>query len=140
MTVTFSALSSQGEILVVEQSAMVGGIIVSTARQLRLSRVKLATNIRAAQQLLEQQVYSGLIVSHNDEAPALALLQNLRTGKYKSPAEIPVAVTVTECGADLANMLRTYLVRRILLKPFKVRDVILTIGKLDEGFLPESST
>lgn len=121
----------QGEILVVEQASMVGGIIVSTARQLKLSRVKLATNIRSAHQLLEQQVFSGLILSLNDEAPALALLQNLRNGKYKSLADIPVAVTTTECGVNMANTLRDYLVRRILLKPFKVRDVILTISLLE---------
>ncbi|MBU0588762.1 MAG: histidine kinase [Gammaproteobacteria bacterium] len=136
MTAPFSASSSLGEILVVEQSAMVGGIIVATARELKLSRVKLATNIRAAQQLLEQQVFSGVIISLNDEAQALALLQNLRIGRYRSPSEVPVAVTATECGVELANKLGKYMVRRILLKPFKVRDVILTISKLDEGFSP----
>lgn len=127
--------SLHGEILVVEQAAMVGGIIVSTSRQLKLARVKLATNIRSAQQLLEQQVFSGLIISLNDEASALALLQNLRIGKYRSLADIPVAVTATECGVELANTLRSFLVRRVLLKPFKVRDVILTISMLDGGTL-----
>lgn len=119
------------DILIVEQAAMVGGIIVTTARQLRLPAVRLATSIRAAQQLLEQQQFSALIVSLNEEGPALELVQNLRSGKYKTLADIPVAVTTTACGVDLAQSLRSLLVRRILLKPFKVRDVILTINMLE---------
>ncbi len=125
--------SHKKDILVVEQAAMVGGIIVSTARQLKLPNVRLTTSIHGAQQLLEQHAFSGLIASLNDEAPALTLLQNLREGTYRTPANTPVAVTATECGVDLANALRGLLVRRVLLKPFKVRDVVLTIQMLDGG-------
>lgn len=63
-------VAPQGDILIVEQAATVGGIIVSTARQLRLPGVRLATSIRAAQLLLEQHTFSALIVSLNEEGPA----------------------------------------------------------------------
>ena len=122
----------KGDILIVEQAAMVGGIIVSTARQLRLPGVRLATSTRAAQLLLEQHAFSALIVSLNEEGPALEMIQNLRSGKYRTLADSPVAVTTTACGLDLAQSLRGFLVRRILLKPFKVRDVILTISMLGD--------
>ncbi len=121
-----------GDILVVEQTTIVGSIIVSTARELKLPRVRLATSVRSAQLLLEQQPFSGLILSLNDENPALDLLQKLRTGAYKTAANVPVAVTATACGVELANALRGHFVRRILLKPFKVRDVILTIQRLED--------
>ena len=120
------------EILIVEQAAMVGGIIVSTARQLKLPGVRLATSIRAGQLLLEQHTFGALIVSLNEEAPALELVKSLRSGRYRTLAEAPVAVTATACGLELAQALRGFFVRRILLKPFKVRDVILTIGLLNE--------
>ncbi|APW41204.1 hypothetical protein [Rhodoferax saidenbachensis] len=123
----------QRDILVVEQAAMVGSIIVSTARQLNMPNVRLATSIRGAQQLLEQHAFSGLIASLNDEAPALEMIQNLRDGQYRTAANVPLAVTATACGVDLANSLRGFLVRRVLLKPFKVRDVILTIRLLQDG-------
>ncbi len=125
-------MTMMGEILVVEQTTIVGSIIVSTARELKLPRVRLATSIRAAQILLEQQSFGGLIVSLNDEQPALELLEKLRTGAYRTPANVPVAVTTTACGVELAHALRGHFVRRILLKPFKVRDVILTIQRLDD--------
>ncbi len=121
-----------GEFLVVEQTAMVGGIIVSTVRELKLPRVRLATSIRSAQVLLSQQPFCGLIISLNEEAPALDLLQKLRTGGYKTAANVPVAVTATACGVELATALRGHFVRRILLKPFKGRDVILTIQRLED--------
>lgn len=121
----------QHDILIVEQAAMVGGIIVSTARQLKLPGVRLATSVRAAQLLLEQHTFSALIVSLNEEGPALELVQNLRGGKYRTLADAPIAVTATACGVELAQLLRGFFVRRILLKPFKVRDVVLTIGMLD---------
>lgn len=119
-----------GDILVVEQAALVGSIIVSTARELKMPRVRLATSIRAAEQLLLHHPFSGLILSLNDEPAALALIQNLRNGTYKTLANVPVAVTTTACSAELANVLRGFLVCRILLKPFKVRDVIMTIRML----------
>lgn len=123
----------QHDILILEQAAMVGGIIVSTARQLKLPGVRLATSVRAAQLLLEQHTFSALIVSLNEEGPALELLQNLRGGKYRTLADTPIAVTATACGVELAQALRGFFVRRILLKPFKVRDVIVTISMLDSN-------
>jgi CheY-like chemotaxis protein len=125
--------ASRNDILVVEQTAMVGSIIVSTARELKLPNVRLATSVRVAQQFLEQHSFSGLIASLNDEAPALEMIQSLRAGQYRTSANIPVAVTATECGVDLANTLRGFLVRRVLLKPFKVRDVVLTIRMLQDS-------
>lgn len=110
-------MKMMGEILVVEQTTIVGSIIVSTARELKLPRVRLATSIRAAQILLEQQTFGGLIVSLNDEHPALELLEKLRTGAYRTSTNVPVAVTTTACGVELAHALRSHFVRRILLKP-----------------------
>lgn len=117
-------------ILLVEQSAMVGNIIVSTARQLELPAVHLVTSIRSAQQQLQTHVYAGLIVALDDEAPALQLLDDLRTGSFKSFSDTAVAITAAACDVPLAKRLKVLDVRRILLKPFKIRDVISTIDVL----------
>lgn len=61
--------------------------------------------------LLEQHIFSALIVSLNEEGP--------------------VAVSATACGVELAQSLHSFFVRGILLKPFKVREVILIISLLD---------
>lgn len=124
--------SQPHDILLVEQSAMVGNIIVSTARQLNMPKVRLVTSIRSAQQQLETQSFSGMITSLEDEAAALVLIQDLRGAAFKSHADTPVAITAALCDVHLAHRLKVLDVRRVLLKPFKIRDVISTIELLTQ--------
>ena len=115
------------ESLLVEQSTMVGSIIVSTARQLGLRPVRLVTNIRTARRLMEIQAFDGLITSLDDEEETLQLIQNIRDGVSLCATETPVAITTAQCDAQLARRIKVLNVRRILLKPFKIRDLVLTI-------------
>ena len=120
------------EILLVERSTMVGNIIVSTARQLGLRPVRLVANCRSAHQSMEHHAFDGVITSLEDEEEALQLLQGLREGAFKSLANIPVAITTAQCDAALALRVKELHVRRILLKPFKIRDLITTIQMLTQ--------
>ncbi len=115
------------EILLIEQSAMIGNIIVSTARQLGLQPIRLVTSSRGALQFMENQVFAGLITSLDDEEGALALIQKLRDGNFKSRPNTPLAITAGQCSAELANRIKLFNARRILLKPFKIRDLVATI-------------
>ena len=126
------------EILLIEQSAMIGNIIVSTARQLGLQPIRLVTSSRGALQLMENQVFAGLITSLDDEAAALALIQRLRDGKFKSPSNTPIAITTGQCSAELANRIKLFNARRILLKPFKIRDLVTTIEILASAPSPSA--
>jgi DNA-binding response OmpR family regulator len=118
------------EILLIEQSAMVGSIIVSTARQLGLRPVRLVNNSRTARRLMEVQAFDGLIAALDDEEETLQLIQNLRDGVSMSSRETPVAITTAQCDAQLAHRIKILNVRRILLKPFKIRDLVFTIEVL----------
>ena len=60
----------------------------------------------------------------------VTLLAQVREGPWLCPMDTPVAVTVDHCDADLALQLRGLNVRRVLLKPFKVKGVIETITGL----------
>ena len=126
------------EILLVEHSAMIGNIIVSTARQLGLQPIRLVTSSRGALQFMENQVFAGLITSLDDEAAALALIQRLRDGKFKSPSNTPIAITTGQCSAELANRIKLINARRILLKPFKIRDLVTTIEILASAPSPSA--
>ena len=127
-----SATQLNHEILLVERSAMVGSIIVSTARQLGLRPVRLVTSIRSAQHYLGNQAFDGVITSLDEEDEALLLIQMLRGGYFKSGVETPVAITTALCDAPTANRIKALDVRRILLKPFKIRDLVTTIEMLTE--------
>ena len=118
------------EILLIEQSAMVGSIIVSTARQLGLRPVRVVNNSRTARRLMELQAFDGLIASLHEEEETLQLIQNVRDGVSLSPPETPVAITTALCDAPLAHRIKMLNVRRILLTPFKIRDLVATIEML----------
>lgn len=121
----------KGRILLVEPSSLSGGIIVATARQLNLAAVHLVSSVRSAQQKLDQEDFSGVIVSLEEDHDAVLLIEKLRNTQFSAVNPlVPIAVITSSINASLALKLKVLDVRRVLLKPFKVRDVITTIQML----------
>lgn len=118
------------DILLVEPSSLTGSIIVATARQLNLPPVRQVNSVRMAQQRLVHQDFGGIIVSLEEQQEAVALLEQVRNNALAVNADVPVAVTTTQVDASSAVQMKALQVRRVLLKPFKVRDVIATIEML----------
>jgi len=114
-------------ILLVEKNHLVGSVIALTARQLNLAIVRKAASINNAQQYLGHEVFSGLITTIDDEATDLKFLYELRNASFKASPDMPVVIITPSCDEELAERLKMLQVSRILLKPFKVRDVISTI-------------
>ena len=129
------SVARKQEILLIEPNAMVGSIILNTVRQLNLRPIKVATTCKSALTFLENQAYCGLIATLNEQEFALDMLKRLRQGEFKSSPNLPVAVTTLACGTALATQMKELEVRRILLTPFKIRDLIATI----EGLLPATA-
>lgn len=124
-------LVGKGRILLVEPSSLSGGIIVATARQLSLSAVHLVSSVRSAQQKLDQEDFSAVIVSLEEDKDAVLLIEKLRNTQFSAVnPSVPIAVITSSINASLALQLKVLDVRRVLLKPFKVRDVITTIQML----------
>jgi len=118
------------DILLIEPSSMTGGIIVATARQLALAHVRQVNSVRSAEAQLQSRPITCMIVSLDEQAEAVELLRKVRAAEFSVPAEIPVAITTAQVDAITAEQLKALRVRRILLKPFKVRNVITTIEML----------
>lgn len=114
-------------ILLVEKNHMVGSVIALTARQLNLATVRKAATINNAQQYLGNEIFSGLITTIDDEAADLKFLYELRNASYNAAPDMPIVIITPTCDEELAERLKILQVSRILLKPFKVRDVISTI-------------
>jgi len=125
---------SPQDILLIEPSSLTGSIIVSTARQLNLPAVRQVNSVRMAQQRLTHQDFAGVIVSIDEqEQEAIALLEQVRNDTLAVSASVPVAVTTTQVDASTAVKMKALQVRRVLIKPFKVRDVIATIALLKDA-------
>ena len=120
-------------ILLVEPSSLTGSIIVATARQLNLSPVYLVSSVRSAEQRLSQEDFFAIIVSLEEDRDAVNLIERLRNEHFTSVnSKIPIAVITSSVNATMAMEMKILDVRRVLLKPFKVRDVITTIQMLQQ--------
>jgi DNA-binding response OmpR family regulator len=127
-----SSASVHPPILLLEPSSLTASIIVSTARQLNLPTVRQVSSVRTAQQHLMAQGFSGVIVSLDEANEVVALLEQVRDARFTVDAQVPVAVTTAQVDASTAVKMKALQVRRVLLKPFKVREVIATIGLLKD--------
>jgi CheY-like chemotaxis protein len=122
-------------ILLVEPAHLLRRTVSLTVRSLGTAEVTEAAAYPLAHQLSERRVFDAAVVAVEwpqpvDACRGLTLIQQFRSGDSASPASIPIAVLVESCDAELLQVLRACGVARILIKPFRVRDVIDTIDRM----------
>jgi hypothetical protein len=118
------------ELLLVEPQFLLRRTVAAVARELRLAHPKELTTIEQAATLVSLQAFDALFLSLDEEAAALALMERVRHGETRCAASIPIAVTAAACGTQLALRLKQLEVRRLVLRPFKVKGVLDAIATL----------
>jgi hypothetical protein len=118
------------ELLLVEPQFLLRRTVAAVARDMRLANPKELTTIEQAESLVSFHAYDALFLSLDEEAAALEFMSRVRHGDTKCPADIPIAVTAAACGAPLALRLKHLEVRRLILRPFKVKGVLDAIAAL----------
>ncbi len=121
--------------LVVEPDGVTRSTIAAVVRELDLAQVHQASSISMGTQMLMDLVVDALVLSLADNDAALDLLIRLRAGEFPSKAGIPVVVMAKACDGALALRLKELVVSRLLLSPFRIRDVVQTL----EALVPDSS-
>jgi CheY-like chemotaxis protein len=127
---TIAAAARRPALLIVEPDFLLRRTVAGVVRELALAEVHEATGVEAATRQLAEQPFEALLLALDDDGAAIELLRRLRRGALRSPPALPVAVTATACDAGLALRLKELDVKRVLLKPFKVKGVIDTIAGL----------
>jgi len=117
-------------LLWLEPDGLVRGTVVAVCRDLELAQVIPVTSSQQALKVMRQTEVSACVLSLSEREPALDIISRLRNGEFRSSAELPVAVTSGSADAALAQVLKSLCVRRMLLKPFKIRDSIITVESL----------
>jgi DNA-binding NarL/FixJ family response regulator len=125
-----AALSQVPNVLLVDSDNTVRGTVASVCRDLNVAQVAQATSVALGEQWLKTGSLNGLVLSLGEEAAALALLTKLRGGGFPCGPDVAVVVMAHACTPDLAKQLKQFGVRRLLLQPFKLRDVIETLEQL----------
>lgn len=127
-------------LLLVEPQSLIRSTVVSVARELRLPQIDETASVELASQRMARVRYDGLVLSLEDEARALLLLERLRTGQLASAPDLPVIVMSPGCSTELALRMKQLEVSRLLLKPFKVRTLLESIEAVAEQALQRMET
>lgn len=126
--------------LVVEPDGVVRSTVAAVVRELELAQVHQAASVPLGTQVLNESAVDALVLSLADTDAALDLLTRLRAGEFASRADIPVVVLAPACDGPLALRLRQLEVLRLLLTPFKIRDVVQTLESLAPEPASDAST
>lgn len=118
------------QVLLIEPDGLLRGTVASVCRELQLVRLQQATTIAQGEKWMQGNVDHGLLLSLAEREAALALLARLRGGELACEPEIPVVVMVRGADADLVVRLKELNVRRLLLQPFRLRDVVHTLEQI----------
>lgn len=124
--------------LLVEPATLLRRTVSLTARTLGVAHVHEAASYLLATRLLKEQAFDGALIAI-DGAPggenehALALLDEVRGGNTASKAGMPIAVMVGQCDATLLGALQARGVSRILIKPFRARNLIDAFADLGKA-------
>lgn len=118
------------ELLLVEPQFLLRRTVAAVARDLRLANPRELTTIEQAGTLVSLHAFDALFLSLDEEAAALALMSRVRDGQTRCAPGVPIAVTAAACDTPLALRLKQLEVRRLVLRPFKVKGVLDAIAAL----------
>ncbi|MCK9686255.1 hypothetical protein [Scleromatobacter humisilvae] len=118
------------ELLLVEPQFLLRRTVAAVARDMRLANPKEITTIEQAETLVSFRSFDALFLSLDEEAAALELMSRVRDGETKCAPDVPIAVTAAACDTPLALRLKHLEVRRLVLRPFKVKGVLDAIAAL----------
>lgn len=118
------------QLLLVDPHSLFRRTVALVARELQLAEIQEASSHEAAQRLLETQPVDAMLVDIGQGLEALGLLQSVRSGALRCSSSTPVALTAEACDLATAQLYKELNVRRIMLKPFKVKTALEVIQDL----------
>ena len=126
-------------LLLVEPQFLLRRTVAAVARDMRLADPQEITTVDAATRLLSVQTFDALFLSLDEGELAIELMERVRNGETACAAGVPIAVTAAACDTSLALRLKRLDVRRLLLRPFKVKGVLDAISALRPSPQPQAT-
>lgn len=123
-------LDSAALVLLIESDNLVRSTVASICRDLKLVRILQASSLASGEPHLLARPVQGLMLSLVEGDAAIELLERLRAGAFACEPDIPVMVLTSGCTKEQLVRLKALEVRRLLLQPFLLRDVINTVEQL----------
>ncbi len=111
-------------LLLVEPQFVMRRTVVEVARQLHLGDVHEATSHDAALRMLKGEAYDGMLADLGDDLMGLSLVETVRNGSTLCDRDLPIAVMANGLNAETIQRCKLLEVRRIMIKPFKVKTAV----------------
>jgi len=118
------------KLLLVEPDTLVRRTVAGVARQLALADVHEVSSYESAAELVLNHAFDGLIIAIADDGTGTHLVESIRSGASECAVDCPIVVITALCDVARATSLRDLTVNRVILKPFKVKTVLESIGQL----------
>lgn len=128
-------MTSAFDVLLVEPGHLLRRTVSLTLRGLGTAEVTEAATYQTAQALCAGRRFDAAVIAvewplPQDAYRGLTLIQQIRSGESACAPGMPVAAMVESCTTELLQVLGACGITRILIKPFRVRDVVDTIEKI----------
>ncbi|MGC4395138.1 histidine kinase [Hydrogenophaga sp. T2] len=127
------------QLLLVEPDNLVRNTVAGVCRELELAQVHQAASLSVGVQMLQAQAMDLLLLSLSEADAAIDLIERLRAGGFSSAPDAPVAVMAVAADATTVQRLKALKIRRLLLQPFKIHDVVHTVEALCAHVVPPAS-
>ena len=115
-------------LLLVEPYSVVRSTVASVARSLDLVDIHETPSVETASQLLRATPFDGFVIALGDDYAGLDLINRIREGRTPSASSAAVAITTDRIDPDSIEAFKKLEIRRVLLKPFKVKTIPETIS------------
>jgi DNA-binding NarL/FixJ family response regulator len=123
-------------LLLVEPYTLVRSTVASVARGLDMVDIQETPSVDAAESLLRARAFDGFVIALGEDRSGIELVTRIRNGSTSSPSKAAVAITTDQVDQDSIEKLRQLEVKRVLLKPFKVKTVLETISAFAQPATP----
>lgn len=128
--------SERRTLLLVEPQFVMRRTVAMVAQELRVARIREATNYEAALRMLNEARFDGMLIDMGDAMTCLNVLQQIRSGGTHSETTLPVALMAETCDPGTIAMFRDMQVCRIMLKPFKVKTAVEVLSVISGVPIP----
>lgn len=120
-------------VLLLEPQFVLRRTMVMVARDLGAVDFQEASSVGRARTMLATQPYDGLVLDAQEGEPVLALLDDLRQGRFATPSEAWVVVLAAGGAPADASRLQALRVARVLGKPVRISDLLAAVAQAQES-------
>ena len=119
-------------VLLVEPQFVLRRTLVSVGRDLSIVAFHEAAHLERARTLLLAQAYQGMVLDFQDSDRALALLRDLRDGRFATAPDAHVVVIAAVLQPEDEGRLRHLDVAATLRRPFKISQLLDCLAGLGD--------